>query len=142
MKKKPKKVLIIDDDADVFRLLEKPLKNAGREIVTAFNGEVGFTKAKEERPDVILLDLMLPDIGGLEVAKRLKGEPITQEIPIIFITVTVGVERDKGDETIEIDGCLYRVFAKPLHYPKLLSEIRKSINRRIHSNRPKVNGDK
>ena len=134
MKQLPRKVLIIDDDTDTFRLLEKPLKSAGRKIITAFNGEVGFSKAKEERPDVILLDLMLPGIGGLEVAKMLKADTVTKNIPIIFITVTMGVEKDKGEETIEIDGCLHRIFAKPLHHAKLLSEIRKSINRSIHGN--------
>ena len=135
MKKIPRKVLIIDDDADTLRLLENPLRSAGRKIVSAFNGEVGFSKAKEERPDVILLDLMLPGIGGLEVAKMLKEDSVTKDIPIIFITVTMGVEKDKGKETIEIGGCLYRVFAKPLHYAKLLSEIRKCINRSIHENK-------
>ena len=61
-------------------------------------------------------------------------------IPVIFITVTLGVEVDKGDETVDIDGCLYRIFAKPLHSRKILSEIRKSINRRIHDNPSDIQG--
>jgi len=91
-------------------------------------------------PTLILLDLMLPDVGGVEVARSLRSDPRTEQIPVIFMTVTLGVEVDKGDETMEVDGWLYRVFAKPLHRPKLLSEIRKSINRRLHHNKFKIQG--
>jgi len=52
----------------------------------------------------------------------------------------MGVEQDKGDETVDVDGRLYRIFAKPLHPQKLLSEIRKSINRRLHGNPSPVEG--
>jgi hypothetical protein len=54
--------------------------------------------------------------------------------------VTLGVEVDKGDETLEVDGVKYRIFAKPLHVPKLLAEIRKSINRRKHGNKSEIEG--
>lgn len=140
MKRPPKRILIIDDDPNVIAQLEKWLKDSGREVTSALNAEVGFAKAKEEFPDLILSDLMLPGIGGVDLARQLKADSQTKDIPIIFITVTLGVEKDKGDETLDIDGCLYRVFAKPLHNRKLLSEIRKSINRRIHGNVFRIKG--
>jgi len=134
MEKKKHKILVIEDDLSMAKVLDKWLKVFGCDIVKTYKGETGLNAAKMEAPDLILLDLMLPDIGGVEVAKRLKQEASTKDIPIIFMTAYMGVEMDKGDEKIEIDGQLYTVFAKPLHNRKLLSEIRKTINRRIHGN--------
>ena len=136
MKKAPKRILVIDDDPGMIKLLEKWLKVAGKEVIGALSGKSGLKRAKEESLDLILIDLMLPDIGGVEIAQKLKAEAATQNIPLIFISAYIGLENDRGDEKIDIDGYLCPVFAKPLHNPKLLSEIRKSINRRIHNNKP------
>lgn len=138
--KKSNKILVIDDDPNTVRLLKKWCENAGKDVSGAFNGTEGLALAAAEPPDLILLDLMLPDIGGVDVARQLKTREETGNIPIFFITVTMGVEQDRGDETIDVDGCLYRIFAKPLHPQKLLSEIRKSINRRLHGNPSPVEG--
>jgi CheY-like chemotaxis protein len=138
--KRPSKILVIDDDPNTVRLLKKWCENAGKDVPGAFNGTEGLARAADGPPDLILLDLMLPDIGGVDVARRLKAREETKNIPVFFITVTMGVEQDRGDETIDVDGCLYRIFAKPLHPQKLLSEIRKSINRRLHGNPSPVEG--
>jgi CheY-like chemotaxis protein len=135
-----KKILVIDDDPNTVRLVQKWCANAGYEVLRALNGEEGLAQAKADQPALILLDLMLPDIGGVEVSRRLKAGPLTKDIPVIFITVTLGVEVDKGDETLEVDGIKYRIFAKPLHVPKLLAEIRKSINRKVHGNASDIKG--
>jgi len=129
-----KKILVIDDDPNTVRLLQKWCANAGYEVRGALNGREGLAQAKAGSPSLILLDLMLPDIGGVEVSRRLKADSLTRDIPVIFITVTMGVEVDNGDETLEVDGIKYRIFAKPLHVPKLLAEVRKSINRKWHGN--------
>lgn len=140
MVKQSFKILVIDDDPNTVRLLEKWCHNAGKDVLGALNGQVGLEMAEKERPDLILLDMMLPDLGGVAVAQRLKKDTATHDIPIIFITVTMGVENDRGDETISVDGCLYRIFAKPLHPKKILTEIRKSINRRVHGNKFDIPG--
>jgi CheY-like chemotaxis protein len=135
-----RKILVIDDDPNVVKILEKWLNNAGCEVVGAFNGRVGLEKVQSVSPELILCDMMLPDTNGVDIVRRLKLMPETKDIPVIFMTVTMGVEVDHGDETIDIDGCLYRIFAKPLHDRKLLSEIRKSINRRRHHNKFEIQG--
>ncbi len=141
MKKKTvRNILVIDDDPNMIRILEKWLQNAGCRVWASLNGTEGIETAQREKPSLILLDLMLPDIGGVEVARRLREDQQTTDIPVLFMTVTMGVEIDKGDETMEIDGRLYRVFAKPLHRAKLLSEIRKSINRRLNKNPSSIEG--
>ena len=136
MKRPPKRILVIDDDPGMIKLLEKWLKVAGKEVIGALSGKSGLKRAKEEPLDLILIDLMLPDIGGIDVAQKLKADAATQDIPVIFISAYIGLENDKGDEKIDIGGHLCPVFAKPLHNPKLLSEVRRAINRRVHNNKP------
>src|SRR5512135_551359 len=110
--KSSKKILVIDDDPNTVRLIQKWCANAGYEVSGALNGSAGLEQARLLSPALILLDLMLPDFGGLEVARRMKLDAGLRDIPIIFITVTMGVEVDKGDETILVDGIKYRIFAK------------------------------
>lgn len=129
MKTSSKKVLVIDDDVGMIKLLEKWLKVAGRVVTSATTAAEGRLKAADEKPDCILLDVRLPDMDGKDLARRLKTDPATKDIPIIFITVSIDVEKDKGKEVIIVEDAAYRAFAKPLHNPKLLSEIRRTINR-------------
>ncbi len=130
MKKRQRTVLIVDDESTMLKVLEKKLVLDGYRVINALNGMMAIQKAKEEIPDLIVSDLMMPQISGQEMAKQLNKDSLTQEIPIIFITSTMGVENDKGDEQMDIDGKYYRIFAKPVHERKLLSTIRKTINRR------------
>ena len=135
MKKPPKKILIVDDDYGFVRLLHKWLKVANYDIWEAFDATHGLALAKSESPDLILLDIILPDVDGKEVARRLYSDPATKDIPIIFTTVTIDLKVDKGDQKIGIDGRKYQGFAKPLHNARLISAVRKAINRRIYGNK-------
>ena len=134
IKKVHKKILVIDDDPVTVRMLEKVLRRDRYEVIKALNGKTGLAKAKDEVPFLILLDVLMPDMNGMEVARKLKGDLATKDIPIIFLTITIPLEKDKGRETINVDGTLYRAMAKPMHTAKLLSMIRKEINKRIHCN--------
>ncbi|MBU0467989.1 MAG: response regulator [Candidatus Omnitrophica bacterium] len=134
MAKVVRKILIVDDDPSMVKVLEKWLKMDGYVSIFARTGEDGFTKAKAEKPDLVLMDLMLPDINGVQVIRQIVNDPETKGIPIVCITVTMGVETDKGDEQIDVDGRLFRAFAKPLHQRKLLSVIRKEINIAVNKN--------
>ena len=130
MKKLPKKILIVDDDAGMIRVLQKWLKVAGYATAEALDGYAALDKIKSEAPDLILLDVLLPDLNGTDVAKQILQDPATKDIPIIFMTVCIDLEKDKGEEKIGVNGKLFPAFAKPLHNPKLLSIIRKSINKK------------
>ncbi|MCD4780674.1 MAG: response regulator [Candidatus Omnitrophica bacterium] len=130
--KKNRTILVIDDDPSMVKVLEKWLPVAGHKVFVAPDGEKGLEVAVEIQPDMIILDLMLPGIGGVNLTKRLKSMERTEKIPIIFITACMGVEKDEGDEEIIIDRKSYSIFAKPLHNAKLLSEIRKELNRNEH----------
>jgi DNA-binding response OmpR family regulator len=81
-----RRVVIIEDEADVSRLLEFNLKGAGYEVVTASNGNDGIAAVLQHAPDVVVLDLMLPDISGYEVCKRLRGEQNGADLGILMLT--------------------------------------------------------
>lgn len=81
-----KKVLIIEDDKFLRSLIGKKLTNRGYETIEAVDGEDGAKKIKEERPDVILLDLILPGIDGFEVLSRAKKDKTTKSIPILVLS--------------------------------------------------------
>lgn len=80
------KILIVDDEQDVTELLEFNLRQAGYEVISAEDGATALRKAREATPDLILLDVMLPEMDGTEVCKQLRRDPTTARIPIIMLT--------------------------------------------------------
>ena len=84
------KILVVDDEPDALEVLGFNLKNAGYEVTTADDGEAALKKARQQLPDLILLDLMLPEVDGLEVCKLLRRDPATSAIPIIMVTAKIG----------------------------------------------------
>lgn len=87
-----KKILCIEDDAFLLSLVSGKLVETGFAVVTAVSGSIGIAKAKLEHPDVILLDIMLPDMGGFEILEQLKGDPNTKDIPVIVLSNLGGNE--------------------------------------------------
>src|SRR6266699_6265520 len=81
-----RKILIIEDESDVADLLTLNLRKAGFRISTAADGASGLQNARDDRPDFIVLDLMLPKISGLEVCRILKSDTATSQIPILMLT--------------------------------------------------------
>src|SRR5205085_4140812 len=81
-----RKILIIEDETDVADLLTLNLRKAGFRTSTAADGASGLQKARDDRPDFIILDLMLPKMAGLEVCKILKSDTATSQIPILMLT--------------------------------------------------------
>ena len=81
-----RKILIIEDESDVADLLEMGLRKAGFKTTAAADGATGLQKARDNRPDFIILDLMLPKMSGLEVCRILKGDAATSHIPILMLT--------------------------------------------------------
>lgn len=80
------KILVVDDEPDALELVSFNLKAAGYEVVTADNGNEALKRARQHAPDLILLDVMLPEVDGLEVCKLLRRDPATASIPVIMLT--------------------------------------------------------
>jgi two-component system sensor histidine kinase/response regulator len=116
-----KKILIVDDEPDVRKVLEKRLSAEGFQIVAAENGMNGLLQAVKEQPDLILLDVDMPDIDGGEVAARLKENGETSHIPIIFLTCLY----TRKDGVVQGSPMGDRVFmGKPYKPEELLEQIR------------------
>ena len=93
----PSHILVVEDERDLLRVITYNLKQAGFDVVGAPDGETALRAVREERFDIVLLDLMLPDISGTEVCRRLKSNPATASIPVVMVTA-------KGEEIDRIVG--------------------------------------
>src|SRR5262245_44659075 len=119
------RVLIVEDEPDIRDLLAFHLGREGYQVWTTGSGADGFRMAVRERPDLVLLDLMLPEIDGLEVCRRLRREPATATTPVIMLTA-------KGDEIDRVVGLEIGAddyVAKPFSPKELLARVRAVLRR-------------
>jgi pilus assembly protein CpaE len=119
------KILIIDDDVDTLRLVGLMLQRQGYLISAASNGSQGLTKALEERPDLILLDVMMPDMDGYEVTRRLRKNPATVSIPILMFTAKTQLDDKVTGFEVGADDYL----TKPTHPTELQAHIKALLAR-------------
>ena len=122
------KILIIDDDVDTLRLVGLMLQRQGYEISAASNGSQGLTKALEERPDLILLDVMMPDMDGYEVTRRLRKNPVTATIPIMMFTAKTQLDDKVTGFEVGADDYL----TKPTHPTELQAHVKALLARTVH----------
>jgi two-component system, OmpR family, alkaline phosphatase synthesis response regulator PhoP len=81
-----RKILVVDDERHIVRLVEVNLQRAGYQVVTAYDGVEALEKVKSEKPDMLVLDVMMPRKDGFEVLSELQGNPATADIPVIMLT--------------------------------------------------------
>jgi CheY-like chemotaxis protein len=115
------KVLYVEDHPAQSDIIKQMLEFAEYEVVLANSGEQGIEKAREEQPDVILMDLRMPGIGGIEAVKRLKSDPTVSHIPIIVISAWTS--RANRDEAIQAGAAKF--MAKPVDTMRLIEHIKK-----------------
>lgn len=120
-----KNILVVEDDPDIKELISFNLSNQGHQVFEANDGELGIEKARKDLPDLILLDLMLPGIHGLDVCRIIKADQETKDIPIIMVTA-MGQEEDivKGLETGADD-----YITKPFSIKVLLARVSAVLRR-------------
>jgi len=116
-----KTILIVDDDLVNLTILKSVISKAGYSVLTADNGKDALKTAKALSPDLVILDIMMPDIDGTEVATGLKQNPRTRRIPIIFLSSLISAEEERSN----IDLISY--LSKPYNREKLLNEIGKYL---------------
>ena len=93
-----KKILIVDDDKDILFVLEKRLILAGYDVVSTDSGLLALTMAKSQQPDMIILDIEMPQMDGGEVARRLKADPTTAHIPVLYLTCLLSSQESTQTE--------------------------------------------
>lgn len=120
----PKRILVVDDDKVFLRMVSYDLTKNGFDVVTAQDGESGIILAKTQDPDLILLDINMPDLEGGDVVSALEEDPHTQGIPIIFVTALLTKQ-----EEVKRQNMLgkHSFFSKPYQLDRLLEEIDKYI---------------
>jgi CheY-like chemotaxis protein len=116
---KKNKILFIEDEPDQIMMISLRLEKNGYEVVPARDGEEGLRKAREEKPDLILLDVIMPGIDGLEVCRRLKEDPETRHIPVISTTAAGVDDIERRCFSAGADDCV----RKPYASAELLAKI-------------------
>ena len=119
-----KKILIVDDFKDYVSLLEKGLRSEGYQTVALQDSASAFAKIVSEKPDLVLLDIMMPGLAGPEVRAQLVNEPSTKNIPIIFLT---GLRAPHTAKKPFIDGV--KVVGKAKDFNELLEAIREVLGK-------------
>ncbi len=118
-------ILVIDDEKDILKLLQYNLEKEGYQVLQAKTGEEGLDAARAKKPDLVLLDLMLPGIDGLEVCKVLRADPGTRHIPVIMLTA-------KGSEIDQVVGLeigAVDYIPKPFSVKVLLARLKNALRR-------------
>lgn len=123
------KILIVDDDVDTLKLVGLMLERQGYNISVANNGEQGIRKAASERPDLILLDVMMPDMDGYEVTQRLRSDPSLAHIPIVMFTAKSMVDDKVAGFEAGVDDYL----TKPTHPAELTAHVKAVLARSVQS---------
>jgi pilus assembly protein CpaE len=119
------KILIVDDDLDTLRLVGLMLQRQGYQISAATNGQQGLEKALDEQPDLILLDVMMPDIDGYEVTRRLRQNPATAETPILMFTAKAQLD----DKVVGFEVGANDYLTKPTHPSELQARVKTLLTR-------------
>jgi len=123
----PKKcVLVIEDTKSVRQMLASIFLEEGYEVITAVDGRDGLEMAKREKPDLIVLDVMLPEMNGYEVCCRLKFDEDYEHIPVILLTA----RRKEADRQKAAQTCADAYLTKPFERETLLEEARKLVGRK------------
>lgn len=124
---KPALILVIDDEPEIHTVLGKLLRKEGYAVESAYGAEEAYRTISEKRPDLIILDIMMPKISGIEVCNRLKSDPATQDILILIVSA-----RDAQSDRIE--GLTHGAddyVSKPFHLRSLVRKIEHMLDKKI-----------
>lgn len=118
-----KKILIVDDEKDLVETLKVLLESENYEVIVAFDGKEGLQKAKEENPDLILMDVLMPHLNGYQVCRELKKDPHYKHIPIVMLTA----KTQETDRFWGIESGADEYLTKPFESDALLSTLGKKL---------------
>jgi two-component system, OmpR family, alkaline phosphatase synthesis response regulator PhoP len=128
------RILVVDDEKDIVDILKYNLEKENEfQVVTAFDGKEALEKAVSDKPNLIILDIMMPELNGFEVCKRLKTDPATSNIPVIFLTA----KENEIDEIIGLELGADDYIQKPISPRKVHARV-KSVIRRTYSEPDKM----
>jgi len=118
-----KRILVVDDEVELVKAMSIRLQQAGYEVLSAFDGQEGLEKAKKEKPDLVILDLMLPKMDGYKVCGLLKADARYNSIPVIMATARA----QESDEKLGFEVGADAYLVKPFQYEKFLAKIKELL---------------
>ena len=116
-------ILIVEDDALMSRLYQKAFTFEGYDVEVAADGQEGLDKVRNSNPTIVLLDVMMPKVNGLEVLERLKADPNTKGIPVIMLSILAGTQ----DAETALAKVAVKYIVKSEHEPKAVVEMVKEV---------------
>jgi len=123
-----KKILVVDDEEELLGLIDKSLSAEGYDVTTVTTAEDAVNKARTLAPDLILIDIVLPDMEGPEAVRILNEDPLTGNIPAIFLSGIVTRDKEENATTeVRVGDRLYKALSKPFSTAELMIEVRKAI---------------
>jgi len=128
------KILIVDDEPDIVELVSYNLERERFFTTRAHDGETALRKVKIEKPDLLILDLMLPGIGGLDICKKIRANPETSDLPIIMLTA----KADEVDKIIGLEIGADDYITKPFSVKELVARVRTVLRRTQEGAKPSV----
>jgi len=117
------RILVVDDDKDIVRLMRGYLEAAGYEVLAAYSGEAALHTIRREHPDLVLLDLMLPERDGLEITRLLRSDPLLAQTPVILLTARVS----DTDKIVGLEMGADDYITKPYNPREVLARVRASL---------------
>jgi DNA-binding response OmpR family regulator len=120
------RILIVEDDAFIARLLSMSLERSGHSVIWASDGNDGLAQARAARPDLILLDVMMPGMDGFQVLRSLKQHPTTRTIPVIMLTA----QTDGRSVLNGIDGGAEAYLSKPIDFSDVIQRVARCLTHR------------
>ena len=125
------KILLVEDDPLMIRMYQRKLLTDGYEVEVAVNGEEGLVHVRSFRPDVVLLDIMMPKLNGLQVLERMKADPTTARVPVVILT-NLGGSEDDIERGLELGAVAYLV--KSAYRPdEVIAKVKEVLSAYMHS---------
>lgn len=117
------RILVVDDILPNVKLLEAKLKNEYYDVISAYSGAEALEKIKSEKPDIVLLDVMMPEMDGFEVCRRIKADPLTEHIPVVMVTALT----DTADRVTGLEAGADDFLTKPVNDVSLFARVRSLV---------------
>ena len=127
------RILVVDDDREVVRLMRAYLEQAGYEVLVAYDGETALHTLRRERPDLLLLDLMLPDRDGYDITRIVRADALLSALPIIMLTARV----DDTDKIVGLEMGADDYVTKPYNPREVVARVRARL-RKVGGSRPQI----
>ena len=121
----PKKILVVDDEVDLVETVRFPLELEGFDVLVSYNGEDALNQARKEKPDLIILDLMLPKLDGYKVCRLLKFDERYKHIPILMLTA----KTQEKDKTLGMETGADEYITKPFEMDYLMEKVKAYLSK-------------